>query len=81
MTISMQAAQEAGRVLELAHPKPNGSLSLVGMLAVQAARHEGCQTQTDKQLALEALRKIEDEIDRIYQRVLCTRPLNQRGAA
>jgi methylthioribose-1-phosphate isomerase len=70
----MRAAQEAGRQLEQTN---RGSLAALLTQAIELARHEDCRTATDKQCALAAIRAIEAECERLYVRVLTTRPGNQ----
>jgi methylthioribose-1-phosphate isomerase len=72
--LSMRAAQEAGRQIEQAN---RGSLAALLTQAIELARHEDCRTATDKQCALAAIRAIEAECERLYVRVLTTRPGNQ----
>ena len=60
---------------------PNdGSVTSMMLLVMQVARHEDCRTETDRQVALDALGLLEGQLERVWRRIRTTKPVNVRAA-
>ena len=66
--------------MSVTHLNP-GSVTSMMLLLMQVARHEDCRTGTDRQIALDALGRLETELEQVWRRVRTTRPQNAGEAA